>query len=67
MPVLPGKQSCLDLLADPRNFSKPKVLRGLFLFPGVGEKALKSLAEALIETGCATFHPGDIKQQVFSG
>ncbi|HMA67011.1 MAG TPA: hypothetical protein VKO20_04260 [Desulfosalsimonadaceae bacterium] len=59
------KQFGLNLLADPRNFCKPELLRRLFLFPGVGEKALQSLADALSEAGYEAFSLEEIKKQIY--
>jgi DNA-binding transcriptional ArsR family regulator len=58
------KKLSLSILADPSRLSSLEVLRDLYLFPGVGEKALQGLAEGLDEAGYDSFDPEAIREAV---
>jgi trehalose/maltose hydrolase-like predicted phosphorylase len=59
------KKLSLELLADPSRLSQPDVLRVLYLFPGVGEKALRDLADGLADAGYDTFDIEEVQASVY--
>jgi len=59
------KKLNLGLLAEPQKLAEPEILRTLFLFPGVGEKALNDLADALTEAGYESFDLDAFRERMF--
>ncbi len=51
--------------ADPEKFNKPEIISTLRIFPGVGDKSLHLLAEALTEAGYESFDLEKVKEGMF--
>lgn len=59
------KKLDLELLSDPQKLAQADIIRTLYLFPGVGEKALNDLADALSEAGYESFDLDALKESMF--
>ncbi len=59
------KKLDLEILSDPQKLAQPEIIRTLFLFPGVGEKALNDLADSLTEAGYESFDLDALRESMF--
>ncbi len=56
----------MEIFADPDKLKRPDILRSIYLFPGVGDKNMETLSEALEEAGYGSFDLNSLKKQLFS-